>query len=409
MKSFFGKLKKNKGFSLVEVLVAMTVLAIISIPLIRSFVISANVNKNAKRLQNATDIAQDISEYFCEVSLHDLNQKYKDNTALRENYLFDNKKGIVVFQNIGDGYTLDSDNVPYYEGEDSEDFYVTVVMDANAYSDVSAGGIKDINEYISPELGDLFSVDTVTAFSQFTKYDGRIKTALKRAYPSDVPDDIEYSDILKTVEINIEQEQPAYPKVHYTFSITVTYTYCKKNINDYIKTDAALSYNFVIADDIVDGSGVIPDLYLLYTPFDVHDDDHKGMFARDEIIINFIKGTDESSAGWAKPVNVYLVQQDVGANCLGLDQNKIYINAYNDVKTLAKTKYPSMSKLDIFSNVTGWQQNVTQGDKNMVQLFEMDVYVWYGKKDEHNIDDYLSSTFVENTNYTKITTIKEEK
>ena len=68
-----------------------------------------------------------------------------------------------------------------------------------------------------------------------------------------------------------------------------------------------------------------------------------------------------------------------------------------------------MSKLDIFSNVTGWQQNVTQGDKNMVQLFEMDVYVWYGKKDEHNIDDYLSSTFVENTNYTKITTIKEEK
>lgn len=407
MKSFFKKLKKNTGFSLVEVLVAMTVLAIISVPLIRSFVISANVNKNAKRLQNATDIAQDISEYFCEISLSDLNAKYENDTTLRENYLIDISKGIVVFQNIGDGSTFDKDKVPYYEGEDSEDFYVTVVMDASEYADASAGGIRDINEYISPELGDLFSVDTVTAFNQFTKYDGRIKTALKRAYPSDVPSDVEYSDILKTVEINIEQEQTEYPKVHYTFSITVTYTYCTKNDNDYIKTPYALSYHFVIADDIVDYSGVIPDLYLLYTPFDVHDDTHKNMLARDEFIINFRQ--NETQATWEKPVNIYLVQQDVGANCLGLDENKIYINAYTDMRDEAKDKYTSMKNLDIFSNVTGWQQNVTQGDKNMIQLFEMDVYVWYGKKDEHRIEDYLEDSFEENTNYTKITTIKEEK
>lgn len=407
MKSFFKRLKKNTGFSLIEVLVAMTVLAIISIPLIRSFVISANVNKNAKRLQNATDIAQDVSEYFCQISLHDLNAKYKDDSTLRGDYLFDNNKGIVVFQNIGDGYNLDDSNVPYYEGKDSEDFYVTVVMDASEYADASVGGINDINQYISPELGDLFSVDTVTAFSQFTKYDGRIKTALKRAYPADIPSDIEYSDILKTVEINIEQEQKEAPKVHYTFSITVTYTYCTKNGNDYIKTPYALSYHFVVADDIVDGTGVIPDFYLLYTPFDVHDDNHKGLTARDEFIINFRQGNHKET--WEKPVNIYLVQQDVGANCTGLDETKIYLNAYQDATTTAKNKYTSMDKLNIFSNVVGWQQNVTQGDKNMVQLFEMNVYVWYGKKDEHSIEDYLADSFEEKTNYTKITTIKEEK
>ena len=88
MKSFFKRLKKNAGFSLIEVLVAMTVLAIISIPLIRSFVISANVNKNAKRLQNATDIAQDVSEYFCQISLHDLNAKYKDDSTLNAEVRF---------------------------------------------------------------------------------------------------------------------------------------------------------------------------------------------------------------------------------------------------------------------------------------------------------------------------------
>ena len=42
MKRFKRSTQKNKGFSLVEVLVAMTVIALISIPLIRTFVISAN-------------------------------------------------------------------------------------------------------------------------------------------------------------------------------------------------------------------------------------------------------------------------------------------------------------------------------------------------------------------------------
>ncbi len=405
MKAFLKKLKKNKGFSLVEVLVAMTVLAVISIPLIRSFVISANVNRNAKRLQNATDIAQDVSEYFTEISLHDLHEKYKNNTDLRENYLFDSDNGIVVFQNIGN--TKDKNGIPYYEGEDGEDFYVTVVMDANEYSDLSAGGIKDINEYISPKLGDLFSVDTVTAFSQFTKYDGRIKTALKRAY-ADIPSDIEYSDIQKTVEINIEQDQStvAAPKVHYTFSITVTYTYCNKNGNDYIKTDKALSYHFVIADDIVDGSGEIPSFYVLYTPFDTHDSTHEGLFARDEIIINFNKGEFEEE--WEKPVNLYIVQQDVGDKCRGLDSSLIYINSHNDIKTQALIKYPIMDNLEIFSNVEGWQQNVTQGSTNMIELLSMDVYVWYGEKDSNDINSYLGEKLKAKDVFTSITTIKEE-
>lgn len=406
MKAFLEKLKKNKGFSLVEVLVAMAVLAAISIPLIRSFVLSANVNKNAKRLQNATDIAQDISEYFTEISLHDLHESYKDNTDIRENYLFDADKGIVVFQNIGN--TKDSDGVPYYEGEDKEDFYVTVVLDANEYSDVSSGGIKDINEYLAPELGDLFSVDTVTAFSQFTKYDGRIKTALKRAY-ADIPSDIEYSDIQKTVDINIEQEQStvAAPKVHYTFSITVTYTYCNKSGNDYIKTDKALSYHFVVADDIVDGSGEIPSFYILYTPFDTHDDTHTGLFARDEMFINFRKGEFEEE--WEKPVNLYIVQQDVGVKCKGLDESLIYIYSHKDIKTQAKLKYPLMENLNIFSNVDGWQQNVTQGATNMIKLFKMSVYIWYDKKDENAINAYLDKAFVPDNVYTTITTIKEEQ
>lgn len=54
--------KNNKGFSLVEVLIAMTVLAIIVVPLLRAFSTSANVNAKAERLMNANNIAQNIIE-----------------------------------------------------------------------------------------------------------------------------------------------------------------------------------------------------------------------------------------------------------------------------------------------------------------------------------------------------------
>ena len=65
MKRICRKRKQhNKGFSLVEVLVTILIVALLCTPLIKSFVVSANVNKKAKRIQNATDAAQGVAEYF---------------------------------------------------------------------------------------------------------------------------------------------------------------------------------------------------------------------------------------------------------------------------------------------------------------------------------------------------------
>jgi prepilin-type N-terminal cleavage/methylation domain-containing protein len=54
--------KNNKGFSLVELIVTVTILAVIVAPLLRAFVVSAQTNAKAKERLRATNLAQNIME-----------------------------------------------------------------------------------------------------------------------------------------------------------------------------------------------------------------------------------------------------------------------------------------------------------------------------------------------------------
>lgn len=412
MKKKFKRVN-NKGFSLVEVLVAMAVLAVISIPLIQTFVMSSNVNKRAKRLQNATDVGQDVAEYFVAVDKSRLVEQYSINTSLCEEYCIDAGNGITVFKNVGDG-NVDENGIPYHEGADGEKFYVTVVMDPAEYSDdTSSLEIKDVNNYLSPELGDLFSVDTVTAYAQIKKYDSRIKKAFKTEYPDDnAIKNIEYDQIKKTLEVIIDQNKNG-NTVTYTYSIKVIYTFCDKvGANDLVPKAgyAPIEYNFVIAEGTYEvgdiSSKELPKFYLLYTPFDTYDDDHEGLPARDEIIIKYRDGATKAE-DWEKPLNLYIVQQDGGKNCSGLSKDNIKLKVYSEIVTSAYTKYHTES-LNIFSNIKDWPQNVTAGINSMIKLYEMKVYIWYGEPDSNSVLNYMKSDFVDTSNYTVVSTIKEE-
>lgn len=56
------KKKADQGFSLVEVIIALSILAIVSIPLLSSFAQSAKTNAKAREIMNATNLAQNIVE-----------------------------------------------------------------------------------------------------------------------------------------------------------------------------------------------------------------------------------------------------------------------------------------------------------------------------------------------------------
>lgn len=68
--------KENKGFSLVELLVCVAILAIISIPLLNSFLVAGKTNEKAKKIQRTTTLAQNIMENVKSHNLSQLNELF---------------------------------------------------------------------------------------------------------------------------------------------------------------------------------------------------------------------------------------------------------------------------------------------------------------------------------------------
>lgn len=66
MKKLFRKKKtvKEKGFSLIEVLLAIVILSLVATPVLQLFITSANITRNSKELLAATDVANATMEYI---------------------------------------------------------------------------------------------------------------------------------------------------------------------------------------------------------------------------------------------------------------------------------------------------------------------------------------------------------
>lgn len=69
MKTYGSGFKKdNKGLSLIELLIAMALLAILIVPIFNSFIASARINLKSRQLMAATDLAQTVFEGFSDKS-----------------------------------------------------------------------------------------------------------------------------------------------------------------------------------------------------------------------------------------------------------------------------------------------------------------------------------------------------
>ena len=156
MKMICRKRKQhNKGFSLVEVLVTILIVALLCTPLIKSFVVSANVNKKAKRIQNATDAAQSVAEYFSANPLSAL-KKLVDDDNYSESKDPDGNN-VITYNNVHDWRKSASSG--YFEGAGGEKFYIDVTMT----------GRKD--SYNVPALKDFYGSNSISCMFQIYKYD----------------------------------------------------------------------------------------------------------------------------------------------------------------------------------------------------------------------------------------------
>ncbi len=69
-------MRREDGFSLIEVLVAVIILAIIAIPLMRGFVVTQKLNNKAQRLESAQTVAQNVMEALKSVSLTEMARQF---------------------------------------------------------------------------------------------------------------------------------------------------------------------------------------------------------------------------------------------------------------------------------------------------------------------------------------------
>lgn len=69
---------KNAGFSLVELLIAVIILAIIVVPMLHGFVTSARMNGKARQTQRAVTVAQDIMEGLKAYDIEELKAQFND-------------------------------------------------------------------------------------------------------------------------------------------------------------------------------------------------------------------------------------------------------------------------------------------------------------------------------------------
>lgn len=374
--------KQNMGFSLVEVLVTLALISVLSIPLIQTFVNSARMNGKAKSMQNATDIAQSISEYFGAMPLDALKTSYSSNYK-------ELPDGRIVFTNIGDGINKDSKNIGYYKGSDTEKFYVSVIVDPTGYSKDDKTGM---NDYIRPGINNLNENSSITCRSKLEQYDKNIVNTFEEK-------GVKVTDKSKIVKKSVftiyENKSEVYKdKVEYKYNLDITYTY---NNND-------IEYkNIELGIGTVDKAGIAaPNLYIIYTPV-------LGMYgnekvARDKITIKF--RPDSEKADWEKPVNVYLVEQAVNYGGtedtkVSLNKDNIVINCYNNSG--------ECDKLGFYTNVAGWtgkNSSLTEGGSSINKLYNVSVYIWKGKTDGMTIKTDKTLVIADDY-FTKVDSVKE--
>lgn len=383
--------KLNKGFSLLEVLVTLAIISVLSIPLIQSFLNSAKVNGKSKSMQNATDIAQNISEYFNAMSIDVLKSIYSGKyTEMAD--------GRIVFNNIGDGSSTDSEGDSYYRGMDSERFYVTVVLDPAGYTGGSEGSIGDINDYMKPDINNINESGSVTCMTQINKYDGEAVQKIKEAVSGFVME-----KVYRRLDFMIDQTPYSDGRVDYRYSVRVSYGYGTG-------TTYYLTKEMLLAEDTLPASMLkAPNLYVVYQPtFATYTSSAIDTVSSDEINFFYNNGKDKDDL--EKDVHTYIISQDVKnkvGSAVSLNKDNITVKQYKNYVSNEDLNKES-HKFQLYTNIPGWDVgNITTGQDEFTKLYNMNIYVWKDIKDGLVIDGD-SLEIKDDECYSTLSTVKGE-
>lgn len=163
----------NEGFSLIELLIAIVILAIIVVPLLHSFVTSARTNAKSRNTMHATAIAEDVMEQFEAHTLEEMADTYEAATPTGFTNSVQKDASLDV-----DGDGAAEDGIWQYTFRDEKTtsgiYDVVVTLDPNGYTALNEKDIVNIQN-LAGNLNAVYSESedaAQEAYGYFEAYSG---------------------------------------------------------------------------------------------------------------------------------------------------------------------------------------------------------------------------------------------
>ena len=175
----------NSGLSIVEVLVAVAILAIVFVPLLKTFTQASTINSKAQKLQNVTSLAEGVMEDVKGKSIQELHDLAVERTDV--SFLPLDKDGTLTKGNLNNvpPYTVTYENVTATQGI-TYDAVVTISTDNYKSTDRSdarkanklshnddIGDVSDANVRELPQINKVDSNKNAVLSWELNKYDNK--------------------------------------------------------------------------------------------------------------------------------------------------------------------------------------------------------------------------------------------
>ena len=363
------QLYKNAGFSLVEVMIAIVILAVVVTPFLHSFLTSTRVNAKARITSQASTLAQAVFEglkteaYVQNMATQTYSQvtlPHLENLAYQFNYpqvqgeknFFVLPKAVMNEASVGElvesgkqlsdifnsddlgvTYTFkESDDLQYYfyilnTKEQNTKFDVYIHLDGSAYTSDNEEGVASSGaDFNNTELVKIPYVNTAYDAVCTKSYDAE---AIKdiQMYVNSLNYTFDESDLSREITVNVEETDGMV-----TVSIQYTYAYEMPDGSVYPKSCAAVT---VYKEE----KELFRSIYLYYYPmyqstseFDI----------KDKIILNNNLGNDPLEFSW------YIIKQEpqdssYNLNTLKYEEKNYHCGVYVNDEVASNSKQNAVS------------------------------------------------------------------
>ena len=165
----------NSGLSIVEVLVAVAILAIVFVPLLKTFTQASTINARAQKLQNVTSLAEGVMEDVKGKSIQELHDLAVERADV--SFLPLDKDGTLKKGNLNNvpPYTVTYENVTATQGI-TYDAVVTIATENYKNKTKGADDIGDVSDANIRELPQINKVDSnrnAVLSWELNKYDNK--------------------------------------------------------------------------------------------------------------------------------------------------------------------------------------------------------------------------------------------